>query len=228
MKLVRLLVVLMVVAFSMSHVALAAELDQAYVDSFGWGTILASGEGLPAKDHYSASQFVFRNGKFYLSKNQTLDMRGLLKNGETYGMHWNEIENADPNKFQDCVNYLLYTTFWVSHDSEGNPLVKNWRQTNNVLPSWDPIGEVQTKPADIFADFNTWGLLWSDIVDQIPEINDWLANAKPGYQIYVVHRTGYKRNAPEAAFWDKEQLRNVTPIDFIYGDILASSVIEIR
>jgi hypothetical protein len=81
-----LLVVILMVSVSFS----IADPDPAYIQAFGYGSICVSGKGYPLKDRYDATQFDFRNGKFYISKGGTIDLRVFLPRGKTYGDLINE------------------------------------------------------------------------------------------------------------------------------------------
>ena len=85
MKKITLTVSLLVIIVMVSVSFRMTDLDPAYLQAFGYGSICVSGKGFPLKDRYDATQFDFRNGKFYIEAKTQFDLRVFLPEGKTYG-----------------------------------------------------------------------------------------------------------------------------------------------
>ncbi len=73
--------VLFIIGAANSQVA-----DKQYADTYGTGTVIASGKGLPLKNKFDKSQVEFKNGIFYVigGEGATISIRALLKDGKTF------------------------------------------------------------------------------------------------------------------------------------------------
>ncbi|MFA6431518.1 MAG: hypothetical protein WCV91_03970, partial [Candidatus Margulisiibacteriota bacterium] len=81
--------------------------DPKYYKAFGYGKVLASNNGYPAFDTYDPSQFDYRDGKFYMSPTDTLDLRVLLPKGKKMSNYVKE-------------GGFSYYKIWASTDYSGN------------------------------------------------------------------------------------------------------------
>src|SRR3989339_1090316 len=81
--------------------------DPKYYKAFGYGKVIASTNGYPAFGSYDPSQFDYRDGKFYMSPTDTLDLRVLLPKGKRMSNYVKE-------------GGFSYYKIWASTDYNGN------------------------------------------------------------------------------------------------------------
>ncbi len=216
------------VILNCASIVSAAELDQSYVSAFGWGSIAVS-NSFPAKDHYSPSQFDYRDGKFYIARGP-FDLRVLNNNGQNYKDLLDEVRSAQNAKYNNILDdNMLYVTVWLSHSPVGVKENGIWPQSSAEIPNWKPYGEMKFYLQSNFLNYNTSGYSWQDeIIDHIPGLSSWMNYAKPGYRIFVVARVGFKRSAVENKRWDPAQGRYVIPWEFIRSAPIAAATIVIK
>lgn len=173
--------------------------DPGYIKTFGWGSICVSEKGYPAIDKYDASQFDYRDGKFFVKANTKFDMRAILPEGKTYGSLIDDFMIRKPFEQGNYVKRIFWRIF-ASHDAKGNKINHpNWPPTAaDMLSEHDYMtSEKELCFAALYCmdDVPTWnssGASWGDDKTHLVMlVGNWLSNAKPGYQLYVVHTVGY-------------------------------------
>lgn len=209
--------------------AFAAELDPGYVNSFGWGNIAVSERGFPAKDKFDASMYTYSEGKFMVSPGAgtQLNLRSLLKQGKTYGQYVSALKQANKDKMKTYTEDYARYTFWASHDFEGKQIFDVWPTKLGDLPKWAlPLFKVETGLTTGMA-WNGSACSWQEMNEASGKLQMFLERAQPGWKVYVINEAGFVRTAPELKYWDRDQLRYVTPIQYVSTGPLAACTIEV-
>lgn len=176
------------------------ELDPGYINKFGNGSICVSDKGYPAFDKFDESQFDFRDGKFYISTSGTsrLDMRAMLPEGKTYRMLITDFLSRKPYKDEAYAEKKIFWRIFVSHNQKGEkiypsfpPSASEMLQEVTYMTSEKELAFIQLNARfnEDLVDWKTSGLEYGK--DLVVPIGMWLQNAKPGYQMYIVHTVGY-------------------------------------
>ena len=223
------ILVLLTISFLSLAALKMADLDPAYVKAFGWGSICVSHSGFPQKANYDASQFDFRDGKFFVNAGGTINLRSFLPQGKTYGDILKNF-NEKHKEFKKMVEEQIYWKIYSSHDQVGNQLFDKW-------PS-DPSKMLHQNKPLCFIPFNTnnnrsWngsGVDWDDTEnnDMQRDVGNWLSAAKPGWQLYIFQTVGFRRNCPEDKFWDASQGKEIIPIAFEMDKPFAYCIVEVK
>jgi len=222
---VSLLVVILMVSVSFR----IADPDPAYLQAFGYSSICVSGKGYPLKDRYDATQFDFRNGKFYVSKGGTIDLRVFLPKGKTYGDLINEYTSGHP-KFKDVVEVQGYWKIYSNYDDVGNNLFTAWpANPSDMLHQNKPLWFLPSNTEGTFKEWNTSGVDFTDSENNLQrDVGNWLSKAKSGWQLYILHTIGFRRNCPEDKYWDSQRLVYIIPISFEMAPPIATCIVEVK
>jgi len=189
-----------VVSFTMLFTFLSmtlADLDPAYLQAFGYGSICVSGKGYPLKDRYDATQFDFRNGKFYIQAKTQFDLRVFLPEGKTYGDLMTDFLRRKPREKDNRKDKVIWRIF-ASHDKDGNKIYAHFPPSPEEMLSelsymtspkelcFSPLDEMDV------SGWKTSGATWSDEKTHLLMMcYNWLFAAQPGWQLYIVHTVGY-------------------------------------
>lgn len=196
----RLLSVLAGCVFLLMSLSLVApdNPDPGYIKAFGNGTVCVSKNGYPKFGAYDASQFEFHDGKFYIERNGSFSLRAFLPAGKTYGDLVNDFVKRKPHDRGNRGDKIIWRIF-ASHDKDGKPLYDHWPPrpedmlgivTYKTSPKELCFGSLNA--ADETLTWNTSGVDWNDnTVTPSMLCGVWLQNAKPGWQLYIVHTVGY-------------------------------------
>lgn len=218
-----------IVTVLMSTQLIAQELDQGYVNAFGWGGIAVTQEKAPAFEKYEANLYRFKEGKFLITAAKGVDLhcRFLLKGGKTYGQHLAALKKSTGNKVATLKKEYVRTLFYVSHDEVGTQIYRDWPASISDLPKWKEIGVDETDFAPA-ADWNSSRFVLSERESDFTALRSWLEKARPGWKIYIVHVAGYRREATELKYYDQAQLRYVIPLEYVDTEPLAVATVEVE
>ena len=172
--------------------------DPGYIKAFGNGSICVSQNGYPKFGSYDPSQFDFRDGKFYISKNTKFDLRAFLPEGKTYSDLINDFLKRKPHDPGNRENKIIWRVF-ASHDMEGKKIFTKWPPLPEDM---EGIVTYMTSPKELcFSTVNvvdevlpwiTSGVTWGDDKTNLSMLcGNWLSNAQPGWQLYIVNTVGY-------------------------------------
>lgn len=203
--------------------------DQGYIGAFGWGGIAVTQEKPPDFGTYEAGLFRRKDGRFLITAGKDVDLhcRFLLKGGKTYGQYLAALKKSTGSKAATLKTEYIRTFFFVSHDETGAQLYTAWPASMNELPKWKEIGadEIDSTQA---ADWVSSRFSLSERASVLTSLVSWLEKARPGWKIYIVHVAGYRREAPELKYYDKTQLRYVTPLEYVDTEPLAVATVEVE
>ena len=206
------------------------DLDPMYIEKFGYGSICASNNGYPEKDKYVASQYDFKDGKFFVKREGRLDLRAILPQGKTYGDLLNEFKSQNSSKYTDVI---YEAQFWIAHVDH---LTYGGIQTHWGAWPTDP-GEMVKEQGMTFTtsltgevlDWNTAGLKWDQMENNFQStVGTWLDFAEPGWQIYILHTVGWERWRPEDKYWDEEKGKYITPTGYELAPPIGYCIVEVK
>ncbi|MFZ1729726.1 MAG: hypothetical protein WBQ23_06525 [Bacteroidota bacterium] len=208
---------------------LSQDLDKGYISAFGWGTAAVAQNGAPAFAQYEPALFKFRDGKFFITagENQDLHCRFLVKDGKTYGQHFTALKKSTGKKTATLKREYLRTLFYVSHDENGSQLYTQWPSSPSAVPEWKEIAESESNLAPA-SDWVTSRFSMMEERANMTALISWMAKARPGWKIYVLHVAGYTREAPELKYYDKSELRWMVPLEYVDTQPLAVATIEVE
>ncbi len=207
-----------------------ADLDPKYVTAFGWGSICVSKMGFPVKDAYNPSQFEFINGKFYIDNGGTLDLRAICPKGKTYNDLLNEF-NLKHKEYSKMVEEQVYWKIYSSHDHVGNVIFEKWpANSEEMLHQNKPLCFITFNTTSGIRGWNSSGVNWNDTEnnDLQRDLGAWLAVAQPGWQLYILHTIGFRRNCPEDKYWDYSQGKEIIPIAYEMAKPFAYTIVEVK
>jgi hypothetical protein len=174
-----------------------ADPDPAYIKAFGYGSICVSGNGYPEFATYNPAQFDFHDGKFFIEAKTQFDLRVFLPQGKTYGDLMNDFLRRRPHAKDNRTDKVIWRIF-ASHDKDGNKIYAHFPPSNEEMLSelsyitspkeicFSPLDETDV------AGWKTSGATWSDQKTYLSMMcYNWLFNAQPGWQLYIVHTVGY-------------------------------------
>jgi hypothetical protein len=218
-----------VVTIVLSTCLHAQDLDKGYVSAFGWGTAAAAQDHAPSMTAYEPGIFHFKDGKFFITagKDVNLHIRYLLKGGKTYGAALGALKKSTAKKAATRKDDYIRTLFYVSHDEQGAQLFTQWPASPADLPKWKEIATDEMA----FEAAAGWVTSRFDMLQKQADMSAlirWLERARPGWKIYVLHVAGYRREAPELKYYDKAELRWMTPLEYVDTEPLAVATIEIE
>lgn len=218
------LVVSLVTFFSLASAV--TDLDPQYVQKFGYGSICATNKGYPVIDKYVESQFDFRNGKFYIDKKSSLNLRAILPEGKKYIDLLNDFISRRPDYTEDnAVEKIIWRVF-ASHNAKGKKIYDNFPPQNSEMLKELSYMTSEKELAFITVDMSlrqpevrdwaTSGLSWSEANSQLQLlVGSWLNEAKPGWQLYIVHTVGWLQAHQETN-------------NYIVDDPIVTATIEIK
>jgi hypothetical protein len=195
-----LLIISISVVTFLSVSSVTSDLDPQYISKFGYGSICVSDKGYPAIGKFDASQFDFRNGKFYIDKKSSLNLRAILPEGKTYLDLLNDFISRTPEYSADNATEKIVWRVFASHDLNGNKVYANFPPSNSEM-----LKELAYKTSDKelafvtvdmslrqpeVRDWETSGIPYANS-ELVPLIGNWLNAAKSGWQLYIVHTVGY-------------------------------------
>ncbi|EKD42349.1 MAG: hypothetical protein ACD_73C00194G0001 [uncultured bacterium] len=190
--------VLACVGVLLSCSVFAVTLDQGYIKAFGGGKVVVSGKALPALETYDASQFTFKDGKFFIAGGPDgfFNARALLPAGKTIGQLIDEAKkkfSANMEYFQSDVTCFRV---WCSNGEDGNDQVGNakWPTTLNEEPQWaTQICDIQT---DVDEERLTWvgqAATWESMQN---DVAGYLAKARTGTKFFIQYSVGFTSLTP--------------------------------
>jgi len=222
---------------SASVIAQSDDRDPGYTNTFGYGVVMASGKGYPAYGKFDAAQFKFENGKFIIpsGSSATLDLRAILPKGMTVTQAVAKAQREHSENLKYKIEDFMVFQIWLSHDPSGKELANAehpWPQKLTDVPTW---GKPREQRYTVSEESKSWTgavATWDEMKGELWE----LANAKPGYKLYVVYRVGYKYKTPAGEMenkWDPNlrqfiQVPSTGLLGFELGEPLAVCTIEIR
>jgi hypothetical protein len=219
-------------ALLVPSIALAEGPDPAYLKAFGPGSIAASGLGYPAFEKYDAAQFLYKDGKFVVVADGTLDLRAFTPKGVTLGKAMAKVRKERGANLKYMQAEYMSFRIWASHDSSGQDQTKGkWPAKLGDEPVWTPLTDTRFDLPTSSYDWESAGAGWEDLKADL-----WsMAKAKPGQKYYVVFSVGYRYKTPGGEMeskWDSVlgkfvQQKSLGLVGFVYGPALAACTIEI-
>jgi hypothetical protein len=205
------------------------DLDPGYINAFGWGSVCVSVNGFPEKDKYSASQYEFKDSKFYVKKGGRIDVRAILPQGITYGVLLRDFKNQNSAKYTDVISEAHYFLFYPDHMIGGIQVQWGWpSDPGGIISSGNPY----TLPFGLeggVLDWNTSGAKWDDMENGLQTtVGTWLEYAEPGWQMYVAETVGWERWRPEDKYWDWDKGQYVTPSGYEFARPHAYCILEVK
>jgi len=174
------------------------DIDPGYITKFGYGSIAVSTKGYPAIDKFDESQYNFKNGKFYVKQKGEINLRAILPEGKTYRMLLNDfVTSKRPDYTDDNAEEKMIWRVFVSHSVKGEKIYSSFPPAASDILSEVTYATSEKELAFVtknlhlweeHADWKTSGLEYKDLYDQTYH---WFFNAKPGWQMYIVHTVGY-------------------------------------
>lgn len=223
--------ILLLIVFAASFIAFTlSEIDQGYINAFGWGSICVSKAGYPQKTFYDESQFEFREGKFFVDPGGTINLRAMCPQGKKYNDLLTQFNNKH-KEFGKMTEEFVCWKIYSSHDFVGNVLYEKWPSDPEVmLHNNNPLCFMTFNTTSGIRDWNTSGVDWNDTEnnDMQRDVGNWLSAAKSGWQLYVFHSVGFRRNCPENKFWDYNQGKEIIPIAFEMAKPFAVTIVEVK
>jgi|WetSurMetagenome_2_1015567.scaffolds.fasta_scaffold127215_1 hypothetical protein len=219
-------VLLLLIFLSFSFV----DLDPSYIKAFGYGSICVSIKGYPEKDKYDASQFDYRDGKFYVKANGRVDLRTILPEGKTYGDLYSSFRNSNSAMHKNVVaDEQKIIKVFTSHDISGMQFQFDpWPSNPNELVNSDGKMLNFSNTAESFG-WNTAGVKWDDQSSYLQAtVGSWLEFAKPGWQMYILETVGWSRECPEKKYWSYDQNAWITPICYELAPPHAYCIVEVK
>lgn len=223
--------ILLLIVFAASFIAFSLEdIDQGYINAFGWGSICVSKAGYPQKTFYNESQFEFREGKFFVDQGGTINLRAICPKGKKYNDLLTQFNNKH-KEFSKMTEEIVCWKIYSTHDFVGNKLYDKWPSDPEVmLHNNNPLCFMTFNTTSGIRDWNTSGVDWNDNEnnDMQRDVGNWLSAAQSGWQLYIFHTVGFRRNCPENKFWDYNQGKEVIPIAFEMAKPFAVTIVEVK
>lgn len=216
--------------FVLSFVGFVSDdLDTGYAKTFGWGSICVSHSGYPSWGKFDESQFDFRDGKFYVNAGGTINLRAICPKGKTYGDLLKQYNQKHP-EFSKKTEELIYWKIYSNYTFAGHKLFDKWPSNpEEMLRQNEPLCYMKFSAETGVKDWNSSGVDFNDNSnDMKTDVGNWLNNAKPGWQLYILHTVGFRRNCPENKFWDYSQGKEVVPIAFEMDKPFAYTIVEVK
>jgi hypothetical protein len=175
-----------------------ADLDPAYIKAFGYGSICVSGNGYPQLATYDPTQFDYHDGKFFIQAKTQFDLRAFLPEGKTYGDLMNDFLRRKPHAKDNLSEKVIWRVF-ASHDKEGKKIYEHFPPSPgemlselSYMTSPKELSFAALYEADV-AGWKTSGATWSNENTHLMMMcYNWLFDAQPGWQLYIVHTVGYQ------------------------------------
>jgi hypothetical protein len=216
-----------------SSIAYSQLADKQYAQNYGTGIVIASNKGIPARDKFDKSFVEFKNGTSFVKggPNTTICLRAFSKDGKPFGYYLDALRKKyKPESIVENSERLVMQV-WTSHSERGkNELKSNsvWPKKLGDKPNWTDFG-LQVWGVQTLMDQNNNGYDWEDLNSskrpahfQGGSFAKWLANAKPGYKIYIAFYISLVENHE----WDTYNQRWNTML--CNGEPFAAGTIEIK
>jgi hypothetical protein len=213
--------------------AFADSPDPGYLKAFGYGSIAASAAGYPEFGKYDPAQFEYKDGKFIIPADGTLDLRAFLPKGMTIGKALTKAKKERGANLKYRQADFMSFRVWPSHDSAGQDKTNGkWPTKLADVPIWAPLTDARF---EINGDSPSWPSAGARWEDNLKADMTSLRAAKIGHKYYVVFSVGYRYKTPGGAIenkWD-DVLHRFVPtkstgmVGFVYGSPLAACTIEI-
>jgi hypothetical protein len=218
------LLILVSVVIFFSFTKVTSDLDPQYIQKFGYGSICVSDKGYPKVDKYDESQFDFKNGKFYIDKKSSLNLRAILPEGKKYQDFLSDFISRRPDyKEEDAAEKIIWRVF-ASHDVKGNKIYASFPPANSEMLNELAYMTSEKELAFVTVDMSlrqpevrqweTSGVPYGSS-DLVGPVENWLNLAKSGWQLYIVHTVGYLQN---------HQATN----NYIVDDPIITAIVEIK
>lgn len=170
--------------------AYAVDYDKQYSKTYGTGIIIASDKGLPLRDKFVKSQIDFKNGISYVKggPDATFSFRAFLKDGKDYNYYMNlKKKGYDASKIVEGSERIV-VTFWASHSFRGDKQMDAWPkklEDGEHLSNTAELGSISFGMSEVM-DYKDSGADWENITTNFDgAFKNWIANAKPGYKLYM-------------------------------------------
>lgn len=170
--------------------AYAADYDKQYSKTYGTGIIIVSDKGLPLRNKFDKSQINFKNGISYIKSGEgaNLNFRAFLKDAKDFNYYLSKKKKEyKADKIVEGSEKIV-VTFWVSHSASGEKQIENWPvklEDGEHLGNDSRLGSVNYDLSDCM-DYKDVGSDWEHISRGFDgDLQNWIANAKPGYKIYM-------------------------------------------
>lgn len=223
------ILILLAISFFSLAAFIVSDLDPGYVKAFGWGSICVSNGGYPKLTSYDASQFDFHDGKFFVNTGGTINLRTILPKGKTYNDLLKNF-NLKHKEFSKMTEELTFWKIYSNYDRVGNKLFDKWpADPSEMLHANNPLCFI-TYNTNTNRSWDGSGVDWDDTEgnDMKMEVGNWLSSAKPGWQLYIFHTVGFRRNCPEHQYWDASQGKQVVPIAYEMDKPFAYCIVEVK
>ena len=219
----KLILVLTFLSFSF------VDLDPGYIKAFGYGSICVSIKGYPEKDKYDASQYDYKDGKFYVKVNGRVDLRAILPEGKTYGDLLSAFKKQNSALYKDVVADSKYIKIFSTHMVGGIQTEhSSWPSNPSDLVNMDAQFFLEFSTSPEFLTWNTSGNKWDDPETKLQSLSNWLEYAKPGWQLYILETVGWTRECPEKKYWDWDRGKYIYPYGYELAPPHAYCIVEVK
>jgi len=230
--------IVLVLLSLLAGAAAAANLDPAYTKAFGTAVIIASSKGYPAISAYDASQFDYRNGKFYIGGGEgaTVNLRVLYPAGVNAGSVVAKVKKEQPGNLKHFKRDVSMWKIWCDHSYGGDLLVDDqhpWPKNRNDEPAWaEPLARLDNNITPESRQFQSMGCLWDDLKQYLAST---MAKVPPGTRFYVTLQFGYEYLVPGGQMetkWDDVkrkwvQVKSQGLLGYSLSDPVAAGTFEI-
>ncbi|MFZ2959811.1 MAG: hypothetical protein WA705_23275 [Candidatus Ozemobacteraceae bacterium] len=187
-------ILVMVALFATGFVPsiLAADLDPAYVSTYGWGSLLVSAKGFLEKAKYDPAQIEMKDGAFLVPASSPFHLRLLGKDGVLFKDRFARLEESIVGGTEEIVeSEMLHLSIWTSHDEKGNLNPGTWPLAISELPEWNSFAEVSYYAGNLL-DLNTGGYRWDELIRLCPKLPIWLGTAPKDAKLRLIIRAGIR------------------------------------
>lgn len=233
----KFLILFIMVMLSTAGAFAQAELDPAYVKTFGNGIVLVSQSGFPLMAKYDKAQFDYRDGKFFIPSGPEaeLQVRAILFKGMTLGEELKKLkkEQAENLKYHQ-KDYCAFKV-WSTHDEGGNALENvKWPASIKDEPQWaEPKVGFSDLSEEVYGWFAPGVKYEGDFRSSFWSI---MPASAPGQKLYITFHVCFEYQVPGGQVESKwnsvlERFENVTSngmIGYAYSAPLAVSTVEFK
>lgn len=232
-----LLIVIMICGISL----FAADPDESYIKTFGYGSIIVSGMGYPGIDYYNSARVDYKDGVFHVKggKTGTIDMRQILPQETTIGSIQEKLLLDTPVNAKHITHNVQVWVMWSSSDRDADPTItdKTVWPAHNEIPPWKSLGEFIFVTRDEYKNDTTSGFSW----DAIPEgeskkaLQKIFVSASAGTKLYVIFHLGYEYKVPKGeteSLWNGSAMKwedhpSDGEIGYVLSGVLSSATIVV-
>lgn len=139
--------------------------------------------------------------------------------------------NGSHPKYGNMVEDQIYWKIYSNYDKVGNKLFDNWESDPaKKLHQNTPLCFIPLNSRGAIQGWNTSGVDWNDTEnnDLQRDVGNWLVTAKPGWQLYILHMVGFRRNCPNNKYWDVPRQEYIIPIAFEMAKCIAVCIAEVK